>query len=78
MPNIITQSAARTIIAKIDAAKVPLAVFKVGHGSWQATRTNTEFCSIKLRQRPDQLIGFYDCNVRLADLCEDLEAMGIN
>lgn len=75
--NQITISAAQKIIGKIDSANVPLALFKVGYGSWQATRTNTQFFNDKLRQRPDHLIGVYDCNVTMEELCDDLSTMGV-
>jgi hypothetical protein len=76
--NAITQAAAQKIIAKVDSAKVPLAVFKAGHMSWQATRTTSQLYKDSLQKVPRDLIGVYDFNVTIGDLCDDLFVMGIN
>jgi hypothetical protein len=46
--------------------------------SWQATRTTSQLYKDSLQKVPRDLIGVYDFNVTIGDLCDDLFVMGIN
>lgn len=74
--NEITKQAAQKVISKIDTIG-EIALFRVGHASWQATRTSSQLFKDTLRKRPDNLIGVYDLNARLEDIMDDLFLIGV-
>ena len=74
--NEITKQAAQSVISKIDSMG-EIALFKVGHMSWQATRTRSQTFKEKLASRPETFLGVYDVNARLEDIMDDLYLIGV-
>jgi hypothetical protein len=74
--NRITQDAARKVMSKIDQMG-EIALFRVGHASWEATRTSTKSYLDKLRLRPENFLGVFDINAKIEDIMDDLFDIGV-
>lgn len=74
--NIITKEAALAIFHKVENSKIPIAIF-AEHGSWNATKINTQNFARMVARQPEKFIGIYTIETRLDWLEDDLAAAGI-
>ena len=74
--NVITKEAAKAIFHKVENSSVPIAIF-AQHGSWNATKVNSQSFARQLQRTPELFLAIYDINTRLDWLEDDLAEAGI-